>query len=113
MGSKAAWASVLVVHGLSCPEACEVLAPQPGIDPASPAPEGGLSITGPRGKFLLSTFKIFIDLCLVLRASLNEGWIAERQLLNKVKNKSKLILPLNLLQYREGYLNYPFYFIFS
>ena len=39
-----------------CLAAYGILAPQPGIEPASPALEGGLSITGPRGKFLLSTF---------------------------------------------------------
>ena len=31
----------LVVCGLSCPVACGALVPQPGIEPASPALEGG------------------------------------------------------------------------
>ena len=50
-----AWApehvgSVVVVCGLSCPVACGILVPQPGIKPASPALEGGLLTTGPPGK---------------------------------------------------------------
>ena len=32
-----------VVHGLSCPEACEILVPEPGITPVSPELEGGLT----------------------------------------------------------------------
>ena len=30
--------------------ACRILVPRPRIEPASPALEGGFSITGPRGK---------------------------------------------------------------
>ena len=29
--------SLVVAHGLSCPVACGILVPQPGIEPASPA----------------------------------------------------------------------------
>ena len=36
--------------GLSCPEACGILIPQPGIEPASPALEGRFLTTGPPGK---------------------------------------------------------------
>ena len=56
MGSMAAWVSVLVGHGRGCPKACGILVPQPGIGPESPVLGGELSITGPQGKFLLSTF---------------------------------------------------------
>ena len=42
--------SVVVVHGLSCPTACGILVPQPGIEPGSPALEGGFLTTGPPGK---------------------------------------------------------------
>ena len=42
--------SVVAVHGLSCPVACGILVPQPGIEPASPALEGGFLITGRPGK---------------------------------------------------------------
>ena len=42
--------SLVVAHGLSCPVACGILVPQPGIDPTSPALEGGFLTTGPPGK---------------------------------------------------------------
>ena len=42
--------SRVVVCGLSCPAACGILVPQPEIEPASPASEGGFLNTGPRGK---------------------------------------------------------------
>ena len=42
--------SVVAVHGLSCPTACGILVPRPGIEPASPALEGGFLTTGPPGK---------------------------------------------------------------
>ena len=32
-------------------EACDILAPQPGIEPAPPALEGEVLTTGPPGKF--------------------------------------------------------------
>ena len=42
--------SVVVARGLSCPEACGILVPRPGIEPASPALEGRFLTTGPPGK---------------------------------------------------------------
>ena len=36
-------------RGLSCPVACGILIPPPGIKPESPALEGGFSTTGPQG----------------------------------------------------------------
>ena len=42
--------SVVVVHGLSCSMACEILAPQSGIKPASRALEDGFLTIGPPGK---------------------------------------------------------------
>ena len=38
--------------GLSCPRACGVLVPQPGIEPTFPALEGGFLTTGPPGESL-------------------------------------------------------------
>lgn len=38
---------------LSCPEACGILVPHPGIKPAFPALEDGFSITGPPRKSLI------------------------------------------------------------
>ena len=56
-GFQGAWAlslrhvsSVVVACGLSCPEACGILVPLPGIEPMSPALEGGFFTTGPPGK---------------------------------------------------------------
>ena len=42
--------------GLSCPEACGILIPQPGIEPASPALEGRFLTTGPTRKFLTAFY---------------------------------------------------------
>ena len=48
--------SFIAVHGLSsCPAAHGILVPQPGIKSTSPALQGGLLTTGPRGKSLGST----------------------------------------------------------
>ena len=37
-------------RGLSCPTACGILTPHPGIKPSSPALEGGFLTTEPPGK---------------------------------------------------------------
>ena len=37
--------------------ACGILVPQPGIEPVSPALEGGVSTTGPPGRSPLSYFE--------------------------------------------------------
>ena len=55
LSSCDAWApervgSVLVARELSCPVACGILVPPPGIEPAAPALEGGFLTTGPPGK---------------------------------------------------------------
>ena len=50
---RAARVSLVVAPGLSRPEACGILVPQPGITPASPALAGGLLTTGLPG--LLTT----------------------------------------------------------
>ena len=42
--------AILVVHGLSCPAACGILLPAPGIEPMSPALSGGFLTTRPPGK---------------------------------------------------------------
>ena len=52
--SSCAWAlecmgSVVVAWGLSCPAACGILAPQPGIKPTSPALQRGFLTTGHQG----------------------------------------------------------------
>ena len=49
--------SVVEARGLSCPKACGILVPRPGIEPASPASlEGGFFTTGPPEKSLPPTF---------------------------------------------------------
>ena len=40
---------VVVAHRLSCPVACWILVPWPGIEASSPALEGGFFTTGPPG----------------------------------------------------------------
>ena len=42
--------SVVAVCRLGCPTACEILAPQPGMEPTSPALGGEFSTIGPSGK---------------------------------------------------------------
>ena len=50
-GSVAALKTLVAGRGFSsCPVACEILVPQPGVKPTSPALEGGFSTTGPPGK---------------------------------------------------------------
>ena len=44
----------LNVRGLSCPSACGILVPQPRIEPAAPALEGGFPTTEPPGKSQVS-----------------------------------------------------------
>ena len=39
-----------MAHRLSCPAECGILVPQPGIEPMSPALEGGFFMSGPPGK---------------------------------------------------------------
>ena len=46
------WASLIAGCGLSCPVACGILVPRPGIRLESPALEGGFLTTGPPGKSL-------------------------------------------------------------
>ena len=47
----AVWASRLVERVPSCPAACDPLVSQPRIEPTSRSLAGGLSTTGPPGKF--------------------------------------------------------------
>ena len=49
--SSRAWSgSVVEALGLSCPAACGISIPQPGIEPAFPALEGGFLTNGPPGE---------------------------------------------------------------
>ena len=41
-----------MARGLSCPVACGILVPRPGIEPASPALQDGFLTTGPPEKSL-------------------------------------------------------------
>ena len=43
-------------RGLSCPMACGILVPRPGIKLMSPAMEGGFLTTGPSEKSLFLSF---------------------------------------------------------
>ena len=44
--------SLVAAPGLSCPVACGILVPRPGIEPLFPALEGGFLTTGPPGQSL-------------------------------------------------------------
>ena len=50
MGDPELVGSVVAAHALSCPAACGILVPRPGIEPAFPALEGGFLTPGPPGK---------------------------------------------------------------
>ena len=47
-------------------EACGILAPQPGIEPAPPALEGEVLTTGPPGKSLLEDFLITVSISVLV-----------------------------------------------
>ena len=65
--SPESYGSQVVALGLSCPMACGILVPLPGIESMSLALEGGFITTGPPGKSLLP----FLHLChLVLPRSM-------------------------------------------
>ena len=55
------WA--VAAHGLSYSEAHGVLVPRPGIDPESPALQGGFLTTGPPGKSLTC---LLLNKCMLL-----------------------------------------------
>ena len=48
--SSCGMGSVVVAHRLSCPAASGIFVPPPGIEPVSPALEGGFLTNGPSGK---------------------------------------------------------------
>ena len=50
------WASVVMAHRLSCPDACGILVPRPGIEPTSPALAGGFISTGQPASALTTAF---------------------------------------------------------
>ena len=57
--------SVVMAHGLSCPAACGILVPRPGIEHVSLALAGRFLATGPPGKSLVLVFKLHI--CVTLK----------------------------------------------
>ena len=65
-------ASVVVAHGLSCPAACGILVPPPGIKPTSPALEGFFT-TGPLGQSLKFFLFFFIYLFLLFFFQAEDG----------------------------------------
>ena len=59
--------SVVAACRLSCPVACGILVPRPGIKPMSPALEGGFLTTGPPGKshtYLFELVFLFFPICI-------------------------------------------------
>ena len=61
---------------LRCPAACRILVPRPGIEPVSPALEGGFSTTEPLGKSLKQAFNLTTPLASWLSLDLSEYRIA-------------------------------------
>ena len=68
-----AWGSVLAARGLSCPIACTALVPQPGVEPTSPALEGGFLTTRPRGKSPVCCSVQCVCVCVCMRAYSGSG----------------------------------------
>ena len=66
--------SVVVACGLCCPLACGILVPQPGIEPRSPALEGGFFTTGPPGKSVKVLFEYQLK------------WTSRQRVLSKIKD---------------------------
>ena len=52
------------VFGFFWPEACGILAPRPGIEPAPPALEGEVLTTGLPGKSLSHLFYLWFCICI-------------------------------------------------
>ena len=75
--------SVVAAHGLSCTAACGILVPRPGIEPVSPALEGGFFTTAPPGK---SQVVILIFLCPSPKTGLRL-WLLYPQAFTKQKLK--------------------------
>ena len=65
-GSLVAVCGLLEEHGLSCPVACEILTPQLGIEPASPALGGRFLTTGPTLPFFFLYHLLFVCLFVFL-----------------------------------------------
>ena len=85
--------SVVVAHWLSCPAACGILVPCPGIEPTSPVLEGGFLTTGPPRKslgFVLEKEAEHVDVLMWLRrldslsALMGFPWFPGRVLWKKV-----------------------------
>ena len=78
------WRTVLVVEasGLSCPVACGILVPRPGIEPVSPALEGRFSTTGPPGKSLKGVL-VKDDFKILILGDRKNGNLEERLVLER------------------------------
>ena len=55
--------SLIVARRLSCPAACGILVAQPGLEPASPALEGGFLTTAPPGESPILIFIFIFIIC--------------------------------------------------
>ena len=54
--STGTWASVVVAHGFSCPVACGISVPGPGMESMLPALQVGFLTTGPPGESYVFPF---------------------------------------------------------
>ena len=99
--------SVVVAPGLSCPTACGILVPRPGIEPASPELEGRFFTTGPPGKSLCRSFKIFlinlfnwmiVDLQCHVHFRCTEQWFSYTYIHTYIHVPFQILFPYSLLQ---------------
>ena len=76
--------SVAVACRLSCSEACGILVPRPGIEPASPALEGGFLNTVPPGKSLCISYSFIYSITKCLWSAYSMPRVGIQQHQNKV-----------------------------
>ena len=65
LSSCSTWTSLIVACRPSCPAACGIPVPQTGIEPTSPALEGGFITAGPPGSPNVEIFKIEISIYII------------------------------------------------
>ena len=78
--------SVVVVCGLSCPAACGILVPGPGIEPTSPAAESGFFTTGPPGKSQVNGNLTLYSLTFFIYKGIKELWQGLKPSSKKIKH---------------------------
>ena len=68
-------ASLVTVHGLNCSEPHGILVPGPGIEPMSPALQGGFLTTGPPGRSLEKFLKLSMPRDLQMQSGMDQPYV--------------------------------------